>query len=62
MSNDTAVPAKKRHPKSWLKDKPAESKIPRATDEQLREFVLGWVDGRIFSDKHIHESQRPSLV
>jgi len=35
---------------SWEDLKPALD-IPRMTDDQLREFVLGVVDGRIFTDR-----------
>lgn len=33
--------------------------IPRLTDDQLREFVLGVVDGRIFTD---HQARDPVMV
>ena len=28
----------------------------RMTDDELREFVLAWCDGRVFSDRQVPES------
>ncbi len=36
--------------------------IPRMTESELREFVLGVCDNQIFTDKHIPPSQWESMV
>lgn len=50
-----------KQPASQAKKKKQRHAFPGVTDEQLREFVLAYADGRIFTSAHIPKSQETSL-
>jgi hypothetical protein len=35
---------------------------PRMSDEELKQFVLGWCDGRIYTNRHINSARVVPLV